>query len=238
MGERLDSKASTPLYRQLMEQLRGDIVNGVYKPGEKLLPEVEMAKQFNVSVITARKATDELVAQGLVEKKQGKGTFVAQAKYSRDYTRIQSFSDSCVARNLVPGAKLLSREVVTPKPKILQQLGLPPESKVLKIVRLRFVNGDPMVIETNFFSLDYAFLLQEDLDYSLFAVLKNKRQITVENSQKIVEICRATPEEAHWLKLRKNAPLLLVRSVAYTKDYEPVYVCMQVINGERFQLSL
>ena len=56
--------------------------------------------------------------------------------------------------------------------------------------------------------------------------------------KKIVEICRATTEEARWLKLRKNAPLLLVRSVAFGNAGQPVYVCMQVINGERFQLIL
>lgn len=72
------------------------------KPGDRLLPEVEMAKYYQVSVITARKAMDELAAQGLIEKKQGKGTFVTSPKYGRDYTHIQGFSESCLARGLKP----------------------------------------------------------------------------------------------------------------------------------------
>lgn len=234
----LDANAVTPLYKQLMDRLQRDIAAGVYKPGDKLMPEVEMAKHYDVSVITARKATAELALQGLLVKKQGKGTFVAKPKYSRDYTRIQSFTDSCRARGLSPGSRLLSRELVSPKPSVLKSLGLPPESQTIKISRLRYVNEEPMVIETSYFSLEYSFLMQADLDGSLFSLLQEKRGIQVEKSQKIVEICRATSAEARWLKLRKNSPLLLVRSVAYTGDDQPVYVCAQVINGERFQLSL
>ena len=82
----LEANAVVPLYRQLMEKLQKEITSGILKPGDRLLPEVEMAKYYQVSVITARKAMDELAAQGLIEKKQGKGTFVTSPKYGRDYT--------------------------------------------------------------------------------------------------------------------------------------------------------
>ena len=226
----LEANAVVPLYRQLMEKLQKEITSGILKPGDRLLPEVEMAKYYQVSVITARKAMDELAAQGLIEKKQGKGTFVTSPKYGRDYTHIQGFSESCLARGLKPGARLLQKEIVAPKSSILESLGLDENSQTVKIVRLR--------IETSYFPLDYAFLLQENLDGSLFQVLREKKDLVIDGSKKIVEICRATTEEARWLKLRKNAPLLLVRSVAFGNAGQPVYVCMQVINGERFQLIL
>ena len=70
----LEANAVVPLYRQLMEKLQKEITSGILKPGDRLLPEVEMAKYYQVSVITARKAMDELAAQGLIEKKQGKGS--------------------------------------------------------------------------------------------------------------------------------------------------------------------
>lgn len=234
----LEANAVVPLYRQLMEKLQKEITSGILKPGDRLLPEVEMAKYYQVSVITARKAMDELAALGLIEKKQGKGTFVTSPKYGRDYTHIQGFSESCLARGLKPGARLLQKEIVAPKSSILESLGLDENSQTVKIVRLRYVNDEPMVIETSYFPLDYAFLLQENLDGSLFQVLREKKDLVIDGSKKIVEICRATTEEARWLKLRKNAPLLLVRSVAFGNAGQPVYVCMQVINGERFQLIL
>ena len=174
----LEANAVVPLYRQLMEKLQKEITSGILKPGDRLLPEVEMAKYYQVSVITARKAMDELAAQGLIEKKQGKGTFVTSPKYGRDYTHIQGFSESCLARGLKPGARLLQKEIV----------GLDENSQTVKIVRLRYVNDEPMVIETSYFPLDYAFLLQENLDGSLFQVLREKKDLVIDGSKKIVEI--------------------------------------------------
>ena len=95
-----------------------------------------------------------------------------------------------------------------------------------------------MLIEPCYFPWDYAFLLRVNLDGPLFQAFRKKKALFRAGSKKIVEICRATTEEARWLKLRKNAPLLLVRSVAFGNAGQPVYVCMQVINGERFQLIL
>ena len=130
----LEANAVVPLYRQLMEKLQKEITSGILKPGDRLLPEVEMAKYYQVSVITARKAMDELAAQGLIEKKQGKGTFVTSPKYGRDYTHIQGFSESCLARGLKPGARLLQKEIVAPKSSILESLGLDENSQTVKIV--------------------------------------------------------------------------------------------------------
>ena len=147
----LEANAVVPLYRQLMEKLQKEITSGILKPGDRLLPEVEMAKYYQVSVITARKAMDELAAQGLIEKKQGKGTFVTSPKYGRDYTHIQGFSESCLARGLKPGARLLQKEIVAPKSSILESLGLDENSQTVKIVRLRYVNDEPMVLRPAIF---------------------------------------------------------------------------------------
>lgn len=234
----LDANAVTPLYQQLVDKLKGEILSGVYKSGDKLLPEQEMAKQNNVSVITARKAMNELVAIGLVEKKQGKGTFVAYPKYDRDYTQIQGFGESCRLRGLRPGSKLLDKKLVAPGNKICKRLEIAENSQTVMISRLRYVNEQPMAIETNYFSLNYAFLLNESLEDSLFEVLKSKAGIEVEKSRKVVEICRASAQEAELLNLKLYTPLLLVRSTAYTFDGTPVYVCFQQINGERFKLIL
>ena len=234
----LEKKSQSPLYQQLMTRLKNDILAGVYPSGARIPSEQLLCETYGVSRVTVRKAMLDLVQEGLLVRRQGKGTFVTSPKYGRDYTHIQGFSESCLARGLKPGARLLQKEIVAPKSSILESLGLDENSQTVKIVRLRYVNDEPMVIETSYFPLDYAFLLQENLDGSLFQVLREKKDLVIDGSKKIVEICRATTEEARWLKLRKNAPLLLVRSVAFGNAGQPVYVCMQVINGERFQLIL
>lgn len=73
-----------PLYAQIVESLKRDIENGVYNATERIPAEAELAKQYNVSRITVRRAVDDLVSQGLVEKKQEKGTFICRQKFAKD----------------------------------------------------------------------------------------------------------------------------------------------------------
>lgn len=84
----LKQDAITPLYVQLMEELETSIRNGVYKPGDKIMTEAEMAKEYGVSLITVRKAVGSLMEKGLVVRKQGKGTFVTKPKYSRNMKKL------------------------------------------------------------------------------------------------------------------------------------------------------
>ena len=233
----LDANNITPLYRQLLDEIRSGIERGVYEPGEKLLTELEMAKKYGVSVVTARKATDELVRVGLVEKRRGKGTFVAGRKYSRDYTKILGFGEACRMQGLEPGSKLLARSVKEPTHKIREKLNLPDDAtEVVYVSRLRYVNGEPIAIEENCFSMNYAFLLTENLDGSLFEVLRNRTGTEIRASRKTIEICRANAEESHLLEVKKRQPLLLVKSVAYGDDNAPIYCGTQIINGELYKL--
>lgn len=233
----LDANNITPLYRQLLDELRANIERGVCAPGEKLPSELELAQQYGVSVVTVRKATDELASLGLVEKKRGKGTFVAGRKYSRDYTKILGFGESCRMQGLEPGSKLLARSVREPTHKIREKLGLPESaSEVVYVSRLRYVNGEPIAIEENYFSMDYAFLLTENLDGSLFEVLQRVVGAEVRASRKTIEICRANAAESRLLEVKKNQPLLLVKSVAYDGGNTPIYCGTQIINGELFKL--
>ncbi len=234
-----DKNCVTPLYVQLKAELKNRINNGILKSGEQLPPELEMAENFSVSVVTVRSAVNELVKEGLIEKKRGKGTFVSSTKYKRDYTKIQSFSDSCKAMGSVPGSHVLDMKLATADVKLAQKLGINAGDTVLYISRLRTVNGEPMVIEKNYFPERFSDLINENLEEnSLFNILQGKYGITVTKSSKEIEIARTTSDEGKLLNLSKNYPILMVKSVAYDQFETPVYVGSQAINGERFTLTI
>jgi len=235
----LDDTIVKPLYEQLKEQLKSEITEGKIKAGEKLLPELELASKYNVSVITVRRATDELRSEGLLEKRRGKGTFVATTKYKKDLNQILSFTEACKMMGAVPGAQVLASEIVVPSADILEQLELPAGSETVYVSRLRLQNNSPMVIEKNYFPIQYSFLLDENLnDHSLFTILKEKTGTQITRSRRTIEICRASKEEAAWLKVSRNSPLLLVHGVVYGNREEIVYVGTQIINGEKYKLHL
>jgi len=233
----LNGEAVIPLYQQLMNQIEEKIAKGIYAPGERLQTETEMAKTYNVSIITVRKAISELIEKGLVDRKQGKGTFVTKPKFTKDVTKLLSFTEMCRRMNVKPGGKMLENKLIRPSEKILRQLELSEDSQVVYISRLRYADGEPMVIENNYFSMEYIQLLGHNFeDNSLFEYLNETYNISVEASEKRIEICRAMNNEAKLLNVRKNDPLLLIKSIAYSKSNKPIYSGVQIINGERFYL--
>lgn len=233
----LNQDAVTPLYVQLMDEVEKSIIKGVYKPGDKIMTETEMAKEYGVSLITVRKAISSLMEKGLVVKKQGKGTFVTKPKFARNMKKLQSFSEMCEQMGVVPGAKMLENRLIPADTKTASRLGIEPGSNVVYISRLRYADQEPVQIERSFFPLKYAFLLDADFDdNSLFDYLREKAGTKVVSSEKMIELCRATAEEADLLELKKGDYLLFVRSTAFDKNGDPLYCGVQIINGDRFSL--
>lgn len=227
-----------PLYQQLRDRLRQDIMHKAYKPGDKLPSERKLAADNNISVVTARNALLELEEEGLIERIQGKGTFVSIKKYDRNLKEYESFTEMCKGMGAKAGAKELEKKIIKPNLKITNKLEVPEDSQVVYISRLRYVDDEPMVIEDNYFSLDYAYLLNEDLSDSLFKILYNKNRFEVSNSRKKIEIVRANEEESALLNLEIDSPIIKISSIAYLKDGSIGYLGFQLINGERFKLVL
>lgn len=233
----LKQDAITPLYVQLMEELETSIRNGVYKPGDKIMTEAEMAKEYGVSLITVRKTVGSLMEKGLVVRKQGKGTFVTKPKYSRNMKKLQSFTEMCEQMGVKPGAQVLENRLIMADKKVADRLGIEPGSNVVYISRLRLADGEPVQVEKSYFPLKYAFLLEEDLNNgSMFECLKEKAGAKVASSEKMIELCRATAEEAALMDVKKGDYLLFVKSTAYDENGEPMYAGIQLINGDRFSL--
>ena len=229
----LNSSAAVPLYVQLKEKIEQKISNGEYKPGEKLQTEGEMAKSFGVSIITVRKAVSELVEKGLVEKKQGKGTFVCQRKVTKDMKKLQSFSEMCAHMGMKAGGRMLENRLEPASEKIARLLNVEKGSQVIYISRVRYADGMPMAIERNYFPLKYAFLLEERFDdNSLFTFLKEHSHTAVAISEKWIELARRQQRKQSFCRWRKEL-MLFIKSVAYTAEKEPIYVGHQVFNGEK-----
>ena len=76
----LDNESSVPLYKQLKEIIKEEISRGTYKRGQKIPPEVELQETYHISRITIRKALQELTDEKILERRRGKGTFVADVE--------------------------------------------------------------------------------------------------------------------------------------------------------------
>lgn len=110
-------------------------------PSERLLCE-----RFGVSRMTVRQAVDALVVEGLLQREQGRGTFVAPTKMDLE-VRLSSFGEEMRRRGMVPSSKVLAAEEVAAAPDVADGLDLLPGEKVYSLYRVRYADGEPMAIE-------------------------------------------------------------------------------------------
>lgn len=134
---RLQKKDSTPLYLQLYKIMRNAIEGQLVKAEEAIPTERELAETFDISRITVRKAIDGLVADGIVIRRHGAGTFVTRARVEKSFSTLTSFSQDMLARGCKPHSRWVSKTTgaVTPRGSPLARpvaglarLSLPPNS--------------------------------------------------------------------------------------------------------------
>lgn len=235
----LNTNAPTPLYEQIKSIVKKDISEGNYKIGEKLPSEVKFAQMYGVSVITTRKALFELEQEGIVDRKQGKGTFVKEKKITKRMTSIASFTELCNSLGVKAGAEDIEKKIIIPKKRIQESLELDDNAMVVYVSRVRYADDDPVVIEKNYFSIDYGYLINEDLvDKSLFKILKQKSGFKIGNSNKSIDIVRAEKEHSRLLKVNIGDPLLRISSIAYLVEDTVAYVGEQIIKAEKFTITI
>jgi len=97
----------TPLYYQLKEELRKDILRGVFKEGDLIPSEREFAEKYHLSSTTIRRALNDLVHEDLLERKAGKGTFVRKQMVRRDLKKVLGFTANMLEMGLTPSTKVL-----------------------------------------------------------------------------------------------------------------------------------
>jgi GntR family transcriptional regulator len=147
IGE-LEESSPTPLYLQLQRAIQDAISNGRLRRDEALPSERDLARQLGISRVTIRKALAGLVGKGVLVQRQGSGTFIAAPMHVElPLSRLSSFTDDMLARDLQPGAQILSRSHGPSSPEESMALGLSPGEPVSRLQRLRLAAGVPMAIE-------------------------------------------------------------------------------------------
>ncbi len=194
-------------YREIEAWLREIILNG--RPGEVIPPEVEIAARFDVSRMTARQAVLNLMREGLVDRRRGAGTFIADNPMHRREGVLLSFTEDMKRRGLRPSSELISAKKEIATPSDLKMLNLNDPSTVIVIKRLRLADETPLALERVALTSKCHQVLEEDLSVGSLhdALRKNGIQPTLANGWLKARL--ATTQEAHRLDLPTKSPLLV-----------------------------
>ena len=235
---RLISNSVVPMYAQIAAQLEQDIKTGKFTKGDKLPTEAELSAQYAVSRITARHAIEELVEKSLVEKKQGKGTFVSGGKITRRLDSPMSFSEVCAVNGMRPGARVLEAELCVPgSAEVRRMLGLVRGESAVHIRRLRSADGKPLVLEDSYYPTEYAYLLDIDLEKrSIYRYLREEKRLDIHRTNTSIRIVRADAQLAKLLQVSRGAPQLEMSGLVVQADNRPVHTSYQIGYGENFEI--
>lgn len=226
-----------PLYIQIDEELRGQIESGDLGPLAQVPSETDLAEHFRVSRMTARKALDRLVADGMLFRQPGKGTFVAPTKIAHGASQGLSFSDAMSAQGRTTETRVLEAEIVAAPSNVARALSLPPGAQAIFLRRLRVVDGQPAAIHLSYMPSRLSALLEFDLSGSL-SQLMSRVGARVERSEDSVEAVLATGEEAALLEVPQGSPLVLISGTAYSAGNEPIRYTEALYPGARWKFRL
>jgi GntR family transcriptional regulator len=212
------------LYRQVKKQLIDDIRSGAAAPGAALPSESELARRFNVSIGTVRRAVDELVADHILVRQQGRGTFVG--KLDRERFMFQFFKISPRDESTeFPKVRLHAFTRARASQEEAQALGLHGTQAVFCIDNVLSLKGRPVIHDHIVIACTMFSGLTRDLflkrSNTVYGLYQEAFGVTIVEADERVRAEKINATSAGLLDIAEDVPVLCIKRVAYTFDRKP-----------------
>ena len=231
----LDRESPVPLYFQLAQHLETEICSGNLNSGDRLENEVKIAEDLGLSRPTVRAAFRYLVDKGLVLRRQGHGTIVAEEKVNRP-VKLTSLFDDLTDTGRAPTTKVLRNELIKASDLVKEALGLGDERFVIYLERLRYGDGEPIAIMHNFIPTWLPTLSSELLEeHGLYELLRASGVYPARAVQRI-SAKNATAVEARLLNEPKGSALLTIERSTYDDREHAIEFAQHIYRASRYVL--
>lgn len=237
----LDERSPVPLYYQLQEIIRARIDGGEWQAGQQLPPESELCQEFGLSRGTVRQALADLVREGLLHRRRGKGSFVARPKIPQDLMKIATgFSD--YAKQVIGnelGNRLISVGVIVAGGSLAEKLEIPEGSDVVEIRKVKLAFGQPYFIASAYLpsSLCPGLEAEDHSTGSLFDLCRSKYGLHVSRVKGWFEPVLVSDYEASLLEVEKASPAMIYERIRYNAADRPFMVSKHIIRGDMCRLT-
>ena len=225
-------------YITIHDKIKDDIDLGIWKIGQRLPSERDLADEFGVSRMTLRQAITLLVEEGVLTRKVGSGTYVASTRVQEKMRGTTSFTEIIQLQGKTPSSQLLSYIKTQPNEKERQMLHLNAKESIVRMERVRFADGVLVVYEVA--SIPERLIQnvkKEDVTNHFFKTLTDNGY-RIGTSHQTIFARLASDKVARLLDIKKNQAILALRQVSYLEDGQPFeYVNSQYV-GDRFEFYL
>lgn len=231
--------SEVPVYVQIHDKIQHRIEKGDWKVGDRLPSERLLAEEYGVSRMTLRQAIQTLADEGILERKVGSGTYVANQKVQEKMTGITSFTEIIKKQGKNPSSKTVSYKVTTANAREQEALQLSDNTSILRMERIRFADDVPICLDTTSIPLPFVEnLAREEVTTSLYHSFRKKMKLSLGHAIQNVTASLANERTAELLEIKRGDAILQLRQTTFLTDGRPVeYVRSQYV-GDRFEFVL
>ncbi|MCS3471900.1 GntR family phosphonate transport system transcriptional regulator [Pseudomonas sp. JUb42] len=229
------SRQAEPIYRELADTLRRELPG--YLPGDYLPAEVQLAARFDVNRHTIRRAIDELVREGSVLRRQGRGTQVLERPLIYPMAVDSAYSQSLSAQGIGVEAILIQRQNCLATVEDAGHLKLEPDAPLIELRTLRKLDGQPVSLIRHRFCGSRSELLSAYKGGSLRQYLA-ARELPLSRTFSLIGARLPTREEADLLMMPRHLPAVTVLTVSHDRSGQPVELSHSTSRSDRFQYQV
>jgi GntR family transcriptional regulator len=226
-------RGPVPLHHQVYLDLDAKL-GATWGEGDRLPPERELARHYGCSLVTVRRALDELARERRIERQPGRGTFVSPPPIERDLAALTSFTEEMRARGLDPHTRLLRSGPGRADEPVSRALAIEPGAPTVLLERLRLAGGRPLLLEQVHLSATLVpDLMRADLERESLYDLLSRKGVRPVRAREIIEPVLLSAREAELLEHDPARPALTIELVAFTRTGTPVEYCRSLVPGDR-----
>ncbi|WP_449620875.1 GntR family transcriptional regulator [Robertmurraya sp. Marseille-Q9965] len=228
-------------YEIISAEMRKRIREQSYPIEHPIPDEISLAKEFNCSRMTMKKALDILVFEGLLYRKRGHGTFIIQSAMNGDRVNVESneslgFSKLMQHKNVT--SKVITFEVQFPTEEVAAHLAIDQKTPVYHIVRLRLVDDEPYVIEITYMpTAIIPGINDEVLNGSVYSYISNMLGLTIAGSHRKIRACKSTGFDHQHLNCKSDEPILEVEHVGFLNNGVPYEYSFSRHRYDKFEVT-
>ncbi|HXL04965.1 MAG: GntR family transcriptional regulator [Firmicutes bacterium] len=236
----IDRSKPVPLYHQVKDSLRERIDAHEWEPGMKIPTEKELAEEYGVSQITVKQALSRLSMEGLVERYQGRGTFVCQSPLVQDILTLAGFSASFAQAGIEIESRLIGTAVIPASEGISRRLSIDPGESVIEVRRVRLTKNVPVCLQTSYlpYTLCHSILDRNLAKESLFELLRETCDLDPARAEEALNAVSVDDYEARILMVNTGSPAFLIRRTTFDQSGVPIEFAKSVLRGDRCKFTV
>lgn len=237
----ISSDERLPLYQRLRDDMLDKITRREWQPGAAIPTESELTQAYGVSIGTVRKAVETLVAEGLLERSQGRGTFIRKPSFDASLFRFFRYQAEG-AKSQLPEGRILARTLLLPPAPVAAALALNARAKAIRLDRLRLVDGEPVLLEEIWLPhARFGALMHIDFpDFGdlLYPLYEERCGQTIASAQETLTVESAQAPVAEQLHIHAMQPVVVIDRLALGYDRHPLEWRRSRGRADRFRYQI